>query len=42
MRELLTHQAGLRRVRGLAPGPSALFDHDSVVGALASAAPDRR
>ncbi|PBC40072.1 esterase [Rhodococcus sp. ACS1] len=42
VRELLTHRAGLQQVRGLVPGPSALFDHDSVVGALASATPDRR
>ncbi|RZL82441.1 MAG: class A beta-lactamase-related serine hydrolase [Rhodococcus sp. (in: high G+C Gram-positive bacteria)] len=42
VRELLTHRAGLHRVRGLVPGRSALFDHDRVVGALASAAPDRR
>ncbi|NMM89603.1 esterase [Rhodococcus sp. SRB_17] len=42
VRQLLTHQAGLHRVRGLVPGRLALLDHDSIVGALALATPDRR
>nr|WP_254923055.1 serine hydrolase domain-containing protein [Rhodococcus sp. OK302] len=42
VRQLMTHQAGLHRVRGLVPGRLALLDHDSIVGALALAAPDRR
>ena len=42
VRQLLTHQAGLHRVRGLVPGQLALLDHDSIVSALASATPDRR
>ena len=42
VRQLLTHQAGLHRVRGLVPGRLALLDHDSMVTALASATPDRR
>jgi CubicO group peptidase (beta-lactamase class C family) len=42
VRELLSHRAGLHRVRGLVPGRLALLDHDGVVTALAAAVPDRR
>ncbi|MFZ2177355.1 MAG: serine hydrolase domain-containing protein [Rhodococcus sp. (in: high G+C Gram-positive bacteria)] len=42
VRELLSHRAGLHRVRGLVPGRLALLDHGVMTEALASAAPDRR
>jgi CubicO group peptidase (beta-lactamase class C family) len=42
VRELLSHRAGLHRVRGLVPGRLALLNHDGVADALASATPDRR
>ena len=42
VREVLTHRAGLHRVRGLAPTPAALLDYDAMVAALAAAVPDPR
>ncbi|MFT0661035.1 MULTISPECIES: serine hydrolase domain-containing protein [Rhodococcus] len=42
VRQLLTHRAGLHRVRGLVPGRLAMLDHDSIADALASATPDDR
>lgn len=42
VRELLSHRAGLHRVRGLVPGRLGLMDHDRMSAALAAAAPDRR
>ena len=42
VRELLSHRAGLHRVRGLVPGRLALLDHDGLASALACATPDRR
>ncbi len=42
VRELLSHRAGLHRIRGLVPGRLALLDHDRVAAALAAAAPDPR
>ncbi|AOW91940.1 esterase [Rhodococcus sp. WMMA185] len=42
VRELLSHRAGLHRVRGLVPGPLSLMDHSLVSAALAAAEPDPR
>ncbi|MBF6213425.1 beta-lactamase family protein [Nocardia puris] len=43
VRELLSHRAGLHRLRGLLPGPvDAFFDDAAVTAALAAAAPDPR
>nr|MBM4733658.1 serine hydrolase [Prescottella equi] len=42
VRELLSHRAGLHRIRGLVPGRLALLDHDRVTAALAAAVPDPR
>lgn len=43
VRDVLTHRAGLHRLRGLLPGPVERFlDDDAVTGALAAAAPDPR
>ncbi|MGK8524748.1 serine hydrolase domain-containing protein [Nocardia asteroides] len=43
VRALLTHRAGLHRLRGLLPGPvELLFDDAAVTAALAAAAPDPR
>ncbi|TQF69075.1 beta-lactamase family protein [Rhodococcus spelaei] len=42
VRDMLTHRAGLHRVRGLVPGRRGLLDYDAVVAALAAAAPDTR
>ncbi|AWK73699.1 esterase [Rhodococcus oxybenzonivorans] len=42
VRELLSHRAGLHRVRGLVPEPLSLMDHSLVSAALAAATPDRR
>ncbi|MDV2478357.1 beta-lactamase family protein [Rhodococcus zopfii] len=42
IRELMSHRAGLHRVRGLMPGPLDLLDSDAVAKALAAAPPDRR
>ncbi|WP_137722771.1 serine hydrolase domain-containing protein [Prescottella subtropica] len=42
VRELLSHRAGLHRIRGLVHGPHALLDHDGVAAALAAAVPDPR
>lgn len=42
VRELLSHRAGLHRIRGLVPGRLALLDHERVAAALAAASPDPR
>ncbi|PXX56481.1 CubicO group peptidase (beta-lactamase class C family) [Nocardia tenerifensis] len=43
VRELLTHRAGLHRLRGLLPGPfERFFDDAAVTAALAAADPDPR
>jgi CubicO group peptidase (beta-lactamase class C family) len=42
VRDLLTHRAGLHRVRGLMRSPLDLLDYDAVVQALASAPADPR
>ncbi|MFZ2174327.1 MAG: serine hydrolase domain-containing protein [Rhodococcus sp. (in: high G+C Gram-positive bacteria)] len=42
VRELLSHRAGLHRVRGLVPGQLSLMDHSLVSSALAAARPDAR
>ncbi|QIS11242.1 serine hydrolase domain-containing protein [Nocardia arthritidis] len=43
VRELLTHRAGLHRLRGLLPGPAdRFFDDAAVTAALAAATPDPR
>ncbi|MEV0295368.1 serine hydrolase domain-containing protein [Nocardia sp. NPDC050710] len=43
VREMLTHRAGLHRLRGLLPGPAERFlDDHAVTAALAAAAPDPR
>ncbi|MEV0252487.1 serine hydrolase domain-containing protein [Nocardia sp. NPDC050712] len=43
VRELLSHRAGLHRLRGLLPGPAEGFlDDAAVTAALAAAAPDPR
>lgn len=42
VRELMSHRAGLHRVRGLVPGRLGLMEQDRMVAALAAAAPDRR
>ncbi|WP_254699075.1 serine hydrolase domain-containing protein [Rhodococcus sp. SGAir0479] len=42
VRELLSHRAGLHRIRGLVPGRLALLDHERVAAALAAAPPDPR
>ncbi len=41
LRMLLSHQAGLHRIRGLFPEAEDLLDHDAVATLLASQAPDR-
>ncbi|MBL1078575.1 beta-lactamase family protein [Nocardia sp. 2] len=40
VRDILTHRAGLQRVRGLVPTIDDQLDHDTVAAALAAAAPD--
>ncbi|OMQ29597.1 beta-lactamase family protein (plasmid) [Rhodococcus qingshengii] len=42
VRQLLTHRAGLHRIRGLVTGRLAMLDHDGMANALASATPDIR
>ncbi|MCK8670354.1 serine hydrolase domain-containing protein [Rhodococcus sp. NPDC003382] len=42
IRELMSHRAGLHRVRGLVPGPLDLLDSEAVAKALAATPPDRR
>lgn len=42
VRDVLTHRAGLHKVRGLVPGKRALLDYDTVVAALAASPPDPR
>ncbi len=42
IRDVLTHRAGLHKVRGLVPGRTGLLDYETVVEALAAAAPDPR
>nr|WP_241384053.1 beta-lactamase family protein [Rhodococcus sp. CH91] len=40
--DVLTHRAGLHRVRGLVPGTHGILDYEATVAALAVATPDRR
>ncbi|MFD3809911.1 serine hydrolase domain-containing protein [Rhodococcus sp. NPDC058639] len=40
--DVMTHRAGLHRVRGLVPGKRGILDYDATVAALAAATPDRR
>lgn len=40
--DVMTHRAGLHRVRGLLPGRDGILDYDATVAALAAARPDRR
>lgn len=42
VRDMLTHRAGLHKVRGLVPGRRDLLNYDTVIAALAAAAPDPR
>ncbi|MGC0365962.1 CubicO group peptidase (beta-lactamase class C family) [Rhodococcus sp. 27YEA15] len=42
VRELMSHRAGLHKVRGLVPHPTDLMNYDSVVAALAATTPDKR
>ena len=42
IRGLMSHRAGLHRVRGLVRGPLGLMDHAAVTAALAASAPDPR
>lgn len=42
VRDVLSHRAGLHRVRGLVPGREGILDYDSVVRALADSPPDPR
>lgn len=42
VRELMSHRAGLHRVRGLVPGPLGLLDQNRMADALAAATPDSR
>lgn len=40
--DVMTHSAGLHRVRGLVPGTHGILDYDRTVAALAAARPDER
>lgn len=40
--DVMTHSAGLHRIRGLRPGTHGILDYDRTVEALAAARPDRR
>lgn len=40
--DVMTHRAGLHRVRGLVPGRDGILDYDTTVAALAAARPSRR
>ncbi|MEE2030985.1 serine hydrolase domain-containing protein [Rhodococcus chondri] len=40
--DVMTHRAGLHRIRGLVPGTHGILDYDTTVAALAAARPDRR
>lgn len=40
--DVMTHRAGLHRVRGLLPGTRGILDYERTVAALAAARPDRR
>lgn len=42
VRDVLSHRAGLHRVRGLVPGREGILDYDAVVQALAESPPDPR
>ncbi|WP_051406754.1 serine hydrolase domain-containing protein [Nocardia sp. CNY236] len=42
VRDVLSHRAGLHRVRGLVPGREGILDYDAVVRALADSPPDPR
>ena len=42
VREVLSHRAGLHKVRGLATTPDGILDYDAMIAALAAAEPDPR
>ncbi len=42
VREVLSHRAGLHKVRGLAETPDGILDYDAMIAALAAAEPDPR
>lgn len=42
VRDVLSHRAGLHRVRGLVPGREGILDYDAVIRALADSPPDPR
>jgi CubicO group peptidase (beta-lactamase class C family) len=42
VREVLTHRAGLHKVRGLAADADGILDYDAMIAALAAAEPDPR
>ncbi|WP_405168002.1 serine hydrolase domain-containing protein [Nocardia sp. NBC_01499] len=42
VRDVLSHRAGLHRVRGLVPGREGILDYDAVIKALADSPPDPR
>lgn len=42
VRDVLSHRAGLHRVRGLVPGREGILNYDMVVRALAASPPDPR
>ncbi|MFI6042021.1 serine hydrolase domain-containing protein [Nocardia sp. NPDC051321] len=42
VRDVLSHRAGLHRVRGLVPGREGILDYDAVIQALADSPPDPR
>ncbi|WP_067463113.1 serine hydrolase domain-containing protein [Nocardia amamiensis] len=42
VRDVLSHRAGLHRVRGLVPGREGILNYDAVVRALADSPPDPR
>ncbi|MGX6509266.1 serine hydrolase domain-containing protein [Rhodococcus sp. SJ-2] len=42
VRELMSHRAGLHKIRGLVPGRYGLLDSEKVAAALAAAPPDAR
>ncbi|WP_280254829.1 serine hydrolase domain-containing protein [Nocardia wallacei] len=42
VRDVLSHRAGLHRVRGLATDPDGILDYDAMVAALADGVPDPR
>ncbi|MEV6556917.1 serine hydrolase domain-containing protein [Nocardia sp. NPDC051756] len=42
VRDVLSHRAGLHRVRGLVPGREGILDYDAVIKTLADSPPDPR